>query len=229
MEDSIVSSLTTSRPDLFVERSRLATDFDQFRHLSNLKSFTSGFKNNVEVIEHALAATDSLEKSSTTTSLRRQLRNILANAKSNSLLFDALKETVAEESMLRLDVTVTSPKTDSRLLVGLSSKWSLRTDRAQDCISQGGKLVSLRRGQMPHYAVVTMEPRPSMLKLLADGSGSVDCVYHVAFDALCAAAHSFSSQKIPGMAKQLQALDRMISQKRIRPFSSLSAELHLLP
>lgn len=75
--------------------------------------------------------------------------------------------------MLKLDVSVEAP-----------ARRSPRTDRAQDYVSQGYKLVSLRRGHMPHFAVVTMEPRPSMLRLLADGSGSVDCVYHVAYHAL---------------------------------------------
>ncbi|WP_203802002.1 NgoMIV family type II restriction endonuclease [Actinoplanes couchii] len=71
-----------------------------------------------------------------------------------------------------------------RLHVALSSKWSLRTDRAQDCVSQGAKLVAQRGGRMPHFGLITMETRPSMLKILGDGSGAVDCVYHLNLPAL---------------------------------------------
>ncbi|WP_353889670.1 NgoMIV family type II restriction endonuclease, partial [Campylobacter coli] len=65
-----------------------------------------------------------------------------------------------------------------RLELALSAKWSLRTARAPDCVSQGAQRVAQRRGRMPHFAVITREPRPAMLRILADGSGAVDCVYH---------------------------------------------------
>ena len=45
-------------------------------------------------------------------------------------------------------------------------------------------MAALRRGRMPHFAVVTMEPRPYMLNLLGGGSGDVDCVYHLDLPAL---------------------------------------------
>ena len=69
------------------------------------------------------------------------------------------------------------------LRMALSAKWTLRTDRAQDCVSQGAKLASQKRGRMPHYAVITAEPRPAMLKIPSDGP-SVDCVYHIDLPAL---------------------------------------------
>jgi hypothetical protein len=100
-----------------------------------------------------------------------------------------LLDEVGEESLLKLDVTA-ARESDSELPhleVGLSLKWSLRTDRAQDCRSQGAKMSALRRGRMPHFAAVTIEPRPYMLNLLGGGSGDVDCVYHLDLPSLTAA------------------------------------------
>jgi hypothetical protein len=79
-----------------------------------------------------------------------------------------------EEALLKVDVTVAEPRATGRPIVhtALSSKWSLHTDRAQDCVSQGSKLVTHRRGRMPHFGVVTIEPRSAMLKILCDGSGA---------------------------------------------------------
>ncbi|WP_273491741.1 NgoMIV family type II restriction endonuclease [Gordonia otitidis] len=229
LENAIVDDLGARRPDLVINRSRLATSFDQYRHLVHLGNYMKDFRDDLDRIEKAIQTASELEPSRSTAAIRRQLTTLRKHAASNRELMATLKENVAEESMLKLDITVTSPRSGERLLVGLSSKWSLRTDRAQDCVSQGGKLVSLRRGHMPHYAVVTMEPRPSMLRLLADGSGSVDCVYHVAFGALQAAADDLSTQPIRGMASQLRNLDRMIKQDRIRPFSALLNEIDMLP
>ncbi|QNG18185.1 type II site-specific deoxyribonuclease [Rhodococcus triatomae] len=229
LEVAVVEDLRARRPDLIVDRSRIATDFDQYRHLSQLKNYMSSFHDDLDRIEMAIAETKQLDTSKSVTALRRQLNTIRNHAASNRGFFCALKENLAEESMLRTDIAVTSPRSGQRLLVALSSKWSLRTDRAQDCVSQGSKLVSLRRGHMPHFAVITMEPRPSMLRLLTDGSGSVDCVYHVAFGALKTAANSLSKQSIPRMPEQLDLLDRMIKQNRIRPFSALLDEINLLP
>jgi hypothetical protein len=97
-------------------------------------------------------------------------------------------EDLGEESLLGLDVTLSRPALNPGLLphleAGLSLKWSLRTDRAQDCRSQGAKMSALRRGRMPHFAAVTMEPRPYFLNILGGGSGEIDCVYHLDLPAL---------------------------------------------
>jgi hypothetical protein len=93
-----------------------------------------------------------------------------------------------EESLLRIDISVAIPQIDGpdELTVALSSKWSLWTGRAQDCVSQGSKLVAQRRGRIRHFAVVTVETRPALLKVIADGSGAVDWVYHLDLAALAA-------------------------------------------
>ncbi|MGH1564729.1 NgoMIV family type II restriction endonuclease [Mumia sp. DW29H23] len=134
-----------------------------------------------------------------------------------------LLEEVGEESLLNLDVTASrqrpGPKTPS-LEIGLSLKWSLRTDRAQDCRSQGAKMASLRRGRMPHFAVVTMEPRPYMLNLLGGGSGEIDCVYHLDLPALRSAVEQTCRGR-PRRRATLDTFNRLVAQRRLRDWDEL--------
>lgn len=136
-----------------------------------------------------------------------------------------LIEQVGEESLLKLDVTAAMPGAGQPTLeVGLSLKWSLRTDRAQDCRSQGAKMSALRRGRMPHFAAVTMEPRPYMLNLLGGGSGEVDCVYHLDLPALTLAVHEVCSGK-PQRRKALSTFHRLVDQRRLRDYDDLVAHM----
>jgi hypothetical protein len=112
----------------------------------------------------------------------------------------------------------------------LSAKWSLRTDRAQDCVSQGAKLVAQRRGRMPHFAVITMEPRPSMLKILGDGSGSVDCVYHLDLPALTRTMERLNAvQRNTRQWSPYVTFRRLIDQDRLRDYDDLVKEMQRIP
>ena len=134
-----------------------------------------------------------------------------------------LLEEVGDESLLNLDVTASrqrvGPQTPS-LEIGLSLKWSLRTDRAQDCRSQGAKMATLRRGRMPHFAVVTMEPRPYMLNLLGGGSGEVDCVYHLDLPALRNAVEQ-TCLGYPRRRSTLETFNKLVAQRRLRDWDDL--------
>lgn len=135
----------------------------------------------------------------------------------------ALRE-IGSESLLKLDVTVANalPTAYPELRIGLSLKWSLRTDRAQDCRSQGAKLSSLRRGRMPHFAAVTMEPRPYMLNLIAGGSGDVDCVYHLDLPALGQAVRDVYGPKNDKKSRAtLGEFERLVEQGRLRDYDEL--------
>lgn len=121
-------------------------------------------------------------------------------------------------------MTVSEPQPDqlAELEVGLSLKWSLRTDRAQDCRSQGAKLSALRRGRMPHFAAVTMEPRPYMLNLLGGGSGDVDCVYHLDLPALAQAVEDvYGSKSDKNSLRTLGTFRRLVEQRRLRDYDEL--------
>lgn len=199
-------------------------EFEQFRHVgalrtmraepsreyvkawSKLNSFVRGRLN-----DQALARFEILSEAVEAA--------ISAETESRRLLL----EEVGDESLLNLDVTASRQRPGPRsptLEIGLSLKWSLRTDRAQDCRSQGAKMASLRRGRMPHFAVVTMEPRPYMLNLLGGGSGEVDCVYHLALPALSVAIE----QVCAGNSRRRGALDtfnRLVAQRRLRDWDEL--------
>ncbi|SMF54825.1 NgoMIV restriction enzyme [Cellulosimicrobium cellulans J1] len=80
---------------------------------------------------------------------------------------------------------------------------------------------------MPHFGVVTMEPRPYMPNLLAGGSGDVDCVYHLDLPALTAAVdHVYVGSK--QLVKGRDLLHRLIDQRRIRDYDDLIAEIQSL-
>lgn len=226
MEARAAEHLQSLRADLRIANSRSASEFEQYRHLNVFKTFTRNYKGPSELLS---TVEFELEKAlqADASGVRSRLRAAAAEAAADHELVMQLSDSMPEESMLKLDITASVPTDPARLLVGLSSKWSLRTDRAQDCVSQGAKLVSLRRGHMPHYAVLTMEPRPSMLKLIAYGSGSVDCVYHVALPELRAAAAEIAATKREGLDRwpPRLMLERMVSQGRVRSYGHLVDEI----
>jgi hypothetical protein len=163
-------------------------------------------------------------------SVGRAVEKMKEKVASQDLLTAQLLSDMPEESFLKVDLTIgeSHPDGTPRMLLGLSSKWSLRTDRAQDCVSQGNKLASMRRGAMPHYGVITMEPRPAMLKILADGSGAIDCVYHLDLLALTQAIEDVRRSKSgrwgPGLT-----FDRLVQQRRLRDYDELVHVTDRLP
>lgn len=229
VESAVVDHLSQIRPDITIGRSRPAVEFDQYRHLGVSTKFARVYRGDQSVLQHAISLANELPSTAETQTLIHALHDAAILAGSDDTRVRELINTMPEESLLKLDIAITAPTTGKRLLIGVSSKWSLRTDRAQDCIAQGGKLVNLRRGHMPHYAVLTMEPRPAMLKLLAYGSGSLDCVYHLALDELVEAANTLAiRQNKPGWPPKL-LLERMVNQGRIRPYGALVEEVVRLP
>ena len=62
---------------------------------------------------------------------------------------------------------------------------------------------------MPHFAVVTMEPRPYMLNLLGGGSGEVDCVYHLDLPALTAAIEAARAEKDAAEMRWLELAEQV--------------------
>ena len=230
MEKRAAAHLASLRTDLALAQSRPALAFYQYRHLDVFRQFSKTYRGPAAELEQAL---DELPSAPEFNSVRAHIRTAIAAARQDHRLVIQLQDTMPEESLLKIDITVAAPAPVDRLLIGLSSKWSLRTDRAQDCVSQGSKLVNHRRGQMPHYAVLTMEPRPSMLKLIAYGSGAVDCIYHLALPELREAAIRIESTKktkagAAGWPQRLM-LERMITQGRIRSYQQLVDEVQRLP
>lgn len=203
--------------------------FQQYRHVGALSDITA---------EPSPAFTKAWRRL-VTEARKRIVAPQLAVARLEQLIEDVESATAAEvqlrrkvlneigaESLLKLDVVVarTQPPRLPELEIGLSLKWSLRTDRAQDCRSQGAKLSALRRGRMPHFAAGTMEPRPYMLNLLGGGSGDVDCVYHLHLPALQAAIDEVYGSRTDKTSKRILAgFQRLVEQRRVRDYDELVA------
>ncbi|MGY1863689.1 MULTISPECIES: NgoMIV family type II restriction endonuclease [Nocardia] len=228
MESAVAEHLESVRPDLIIRQSRPAMDFEQYRHLGVFRQFQRSYRQPSDELELVLRDLQQLPPSPAITEATARIQAVRESVDENHGLVSQLVGTMPEESMLKIDITVGAPDSLARLLVGLSSKWTLRTDRAQDCISQGAKLVNLRRGHMPHYAVLTMEPRPAMLKLIAYGSGAVDCVYHLALAELRSAAETIEAQRGGSWSPRVM-LERMVAQRRVRPYQELVDEIKRLP
>lgn len=105
------------------------------------------------------------------------------------------------------------------LHASISSKWTIRSDRAQNSRSEALNLIRNRKGHLPHVMVITAEPLPSRLASIALGTGDIDCVYHFALDEL---KHSLESQDFDDA---LELFNIMVNGKRLKDISDLPLDL----
>lgn len=105
------------------------------------------------------------------------------------------------------------------LHASISTKWTLRSDRAQNARSEALNLIRNRKGRQPHIMVVTGEPTPSRLSSLALGTGDIDCVYHFALDELQAAIRDLGNSEAEDM------LAIMVDGKRLKDIADLPLDL----
>lgn len=105
------------------------------------------------------------------------------------------------------------------LHASVSCKLTLRSDRAQNVRLEAAILTRHRHGRQPHIVAVTAEPLPTRLASLARGTGDLDALYHVALPELIDAVADVGNQR------QADALDEMVKQKRLLPYSTLGADL----
>ncbi len=235
LEEKVVEHLRSLRSDLIIERGRKAQEFAQYSHLKVFPDLEKAFKKLGKdfepTIETLTGLIEGLEMDrATRTKVRRQIRKLTRIAEQQGSLVRNLVLQMPSESLLKIDISVAIPhqgKPDE-LAIALSSKWSLRTDRAQDCVSQGNKLVAQRRGHMPHFAVITIEPRPAMLRILGDGSGSVDFIYHLDVPALTEAIAAVDTTK-QEHHKQGTAFNKLLFQGRLRDYDDLVKEVMTIP
>ncbi|MFJ4171668.1 NgoMIV family type II restriction endonuclease [Paenarthrobacter sp. NPDC089714] len=231
MEIAIVNDLQPHRSDLLIRRGPSALAFEQYAHLRVFPEFRRGHQDVMPHVEHLMRLASALPSSGPVDQLRTAIADAEEVFRGQDRMSERLKLYMPEESLLNLDITCASEQEamEPILHLGLSSKWSLRTDRAQDCVSQGSKLASQRRGPMPHYAVITMEPRPAMLKILADGSGSVDYVYHLDLPALKRAMKKVRAQRRSNKWSPGDTFDRLLNQGRIRDYDQLVDAVKNIP
>lgn len=222
---ALAAELGTRGSGLDIQPERALNAFEQFRHVGALRDMRPEPSREYD---RAWRAVGRFVRSKLTDTKDLARFDALAHAVDDATTNETesrrvLLEEVGQESLLKLDVTASQQRPGPRaptLEVGLSLKWSLRTDRAQDCRSQGAKMAGLRRGRMPHFAVVTMEPRPYMLNLLGGGSGEVDCVYHLDLPALTMAIEETCVGN-PRRRATLDTFNRLVSQRRLRDWDEL--------
>lgn len=214
-----------------ISSERKLFEFEQYRHVGVIRTVKPGRTKEFNAAWKRL--TTHVRKRKTGADLRRvdaMIEAVERSVDASDAALRKLLDELGDESLLGLDLTVSRRGLPARLPtleLGLSLKWSLRTDRAQDCRSQGAKMSALRRGRMPHFAVVTMEPRPYMLNLLGGGSGDVDCVYHLDLPALTEAVDTVYV-KTTQRRRGRDQFHRLVEQRRIRDYDNLVAEIQAL-
>ncbi|CAG4884675.1 Type-2 restriction enzyme NgoMIV [Georgfuchsia toluolica] len=105
------------------------------------------------------------------------------------------------------------------LHASISTKWTLRSDRAQNARSEALNFIRNRKGRQPHIVVVTGEPTPSRLSSLALGTGDIDCVYHFALDELIESVKDLHNSEAEDM------LSIMVDGKRLKDIADLPLDL----
>ncbi|HLK79145.1 MAG TPA: NgoMIV family type II restriction endonuclease [Streptosporangiaceae bacterium] len=132
-----------------------------------------------------------------------------------------LRITVGTDYLIKPDVTVAlgSLSTTSGLPplhAAISCKWTIRSDRVQNIRHECLQMIRHRRGRQPHLVTVTAEPLPSRLASIARGTGEVDAVYHVAYDALATSVAKNAN------ADQKDAWTECVGQRRLLSYEALA-------
>lgn len=132
-----------------------------------------------------------------------------------------LRDALGTDYLVKPDVTVSRPDPPGEpvLHASVSCKWTIRSDRVQNARHEANVLIRHRRGRCPHIVVVTAEPLPSRLASIGQGTGEVDCTYHLALPELCAAVEEV------GNAQQQRVLNELIANNRLADLNDLPAAL----
>lgn len=137
-----------------------------------------------------------------------------------------LRSTVGRDYQVTTDVMIGAPSRWAgtkpyTLHAAVSSKLTIRSDRAQNIRVEFGTLVRNRRGRLPHLVVVTAEPLPSRVISIARGTGEIDAIYHLMYHELGGALEALEGE---GRALRDQAADwrEMIATGRVRPYEELA-------
>lgn len=112
------------------------------------------------------------------------------------------------------------PTPDAPLLhASVSCKWTIRSDRAQNVRPEAAALIRHRCGRVPHIVVVTAEPTIGRIASIAQGTGDLDAVFHIALPQL---EQAMRDEGYDGQAEQLTDL---ANQGRLFDLSYLPAML----
>jgi hypothetical protein len=131
-----------------------------------------------------------------------------------------LRISVGMDYLIKPDVTVgvAGVRTGSGLPplhAAISCKWTIRSDRVQNIRHECLQMIRHRRGRQPHLVTVTAEPLPSRLASIARGTGEVDAVYHIAYDAMAASVAANAN------TEQVEAWREVTGQRRVLSYELL--------
>jgi hypothetical protein len=135
-----------------------------------------------------------------------------------------LRITVGMDYLIKPDVTVGLGHVETAsglppLHAAISCKWTIRSDRVQNIRHECLQMIRHRRGRQPHLVTVTAEPLPSRLASIARGTGEVDAVYHIAYDAMAASVVANANPE------QADAWREVTGQRRVLSYEFLMATL----
>jgi hypothetical protein len=135
-----------------------------------------------------------------------------------------LRISLGMDYLIKPDVTVglAGVRTGSGLPplhAAISCKWTIRSDRVQNIRHECLQMIRHRRGRQPHLVTVTAEPLPSRLASIARGTGEVDAVYHIAYDAMDASVAERAN------AEQRDAWREVTRQRRVLSYEALAETL----
>jgi hypothetical protein len=131
-----------------------------------------------------------------------------------------LRITIGRDYLIKPDVTVARGDVNTAsglppLHAAISCKWTIRSDRVQNIRHECIQMIRHRRGRLPHLVTVTAEPLPSRLASIARGTGEVDAVYHVAYDALDVSVTANAN------SEQQEAWREVVGQRRLLSYEHL--------
>jgi hypothetical protein len=139
-----------------------------------------------------------------------------------------LRTTLGMDYIIKPDVVVGLPSRHADepdfLHAAISCKWTIRSDRVQNIRHENNQMIRHRRERLPHLVTVTAEPLPSRLAAIARGTGEVDAVYHIAYDALDFAVTELGRANLL-TSDQVDAWHEVTGQGRVRPYSDLAQTL----
>ncbi len=135
-----------------------------------------------------------------------------------------LRVTVGMDYLIKPDVTVSLARVRTAsglppLHAAVSCKWTIRSDRVQNIRHECLQMIRHRRGRQPHLVTVTAEPLPTRLASIARGTGEVDAVYHIAYDALEASVARNANPE------QADAWHEVTGQRRVLSYELLTDTL----
>jgi hypothetical protein len=114
------------------------------------------------------------------------------------------------------------------LHASVSCKWTMRSDRSQNARTEALNLIRNRKGRVPHIVAVVMEPLPSRIASIAQGTGDIDCTYHCALPELEDAMEALAeSHPAPAVLAEQKILRALTDGRRLRDTADLPFDLLL--